>query len=88
MSDFDLVEETPEAAARRNAALEFSNMYAVLFVHNPLGVRLLKHWDDTLLNKRTPVNAPHTEYAANEAVRALVAGIHREIKIAQDAAMR
>lgn len=46
---------------------------------------LLKLWDETLLNRRTPVNAPHTEYAANEALRGFVAGIHTQIQIAKQA---
>lgn len=89
-SEFDMPEipETPEAVARRRAALAFSQNYVALFVHNPVGVLLLKQWTDTYANKRTPINAPITEYAANEAVRAFVQGIHHEIKIAQDAAMR
>lgn len=86
-SEFDF-DETPEAAQTRKLALDFANMYVVLFVHNTIGVQLLKHWEDSLMNKRTPVNAPLTEYAANEAVRAFIAGIKGQIKIAQDVAMR
>ncbi|MCE5292897.1 MAG: hypothetical protein LLG14_27190 [Nocardiaceae bacterium] len=77
-----------DADTMRRKALEFAQNYAVLFVHNPVGRTLLEHWTATLANKRTPVNAPITEYAANEAVRAFIQGIHDQIKLSQDSAMR
>jgi hypothetical protein len=88
MSEFDLPDTADQNEKTRLAALEFSQQYVALFVHNPVGARLLAHWDQVFMTKRTPVNAPHTEYAANEAMRAFIAGIHNEIKIAQTGAMR
>lgn len=89
ISEFDQ-EETPSDpnAATRAAALEFAQQYAAVFVHNPVGAALLRHWDETLLRKRVPMNAPHTEYAAVEAQRAFVAGIYDQIRIAKTGAMR
>lgn len=88
-SEFDHPEQqVTQAEALRKAGLEFAQQYAVVFLHNQIGAALLKHWDESLANKRTPVNAPITEYAANEAVRAFIQGIHSQIKIAQDGAMR
>lgn len=88
LSDFDRPAETPQQVAMRQAGLEIANQYAVLFVHNQIGAGLLKRWTEGYANKRTPVNAPITEYAANEAVRAFIQGIHDQIKLAQDPAMR
>ena len=65
------------AEGRRIAAL-----YTV-FETDERGRELLRMWTETLMNKRTPTNAPHTEYSANEAVRALIAGIHQQIKLAK-----
>jgi len=64
-----------------NAALEVASLY-VVFVTDDRAKKLLAMWDDALLRRRTPVNAPHTEYAANEALRTFVAGIHDQIRIA------
>jgi hypothetical protein len=38
------------------------------------------------LRRRTSVNAPHTEYAANEALRAFVDGIHEQLRLAKTTA--
>lgn len=78
--------ETQESLKRK--ALDFANNYVALFVHNPTGRLLLDHWTETVMNKQTPVNAPHTEYAFNEAQRAFIRGIHSQIKLAQDSTMR
>lgn len=59
-----------------------ASLYTV-FETDERGRELLKLWDETLLNKRTPTNAQHTEYAANEAMRAFVAGIHQQMKLAK-----
>lgn len=85
---FDEPEVTESADDRRLKALEFAQNYTALFVHNPIGRTLLEHWTTTLANKRTPVHAPIAEYAANEAVRAFIQGIHDQIKLSQDGAMR
>lgn len=88
-SVFDEPEVAGDTAAElKRKALDFAKMYTALFEHNPLGRQLLEHWTTTLANKRTSVNAPHTEYAANEAVRAFIQGIHDQIKLSKDGAMR
>ncbi len=87
-SEFDFEEAPQDEADRRAKAVTFAQNYVALFVHNPVGAEILRHWDETLLRKRVPVNAPHTEYAFVEAQRALVQGIHDQIRLAQTGAMR
>lgn len=90
-SVFDVEETKTDAQLadeRKNLALQFAQNYVAVFVHAPQGATLLKHWTETYAKKRTPVNAPHTEYAANEAVRAFIEGIHDQIRRAQDPMMR
>lgn len=67
---------------QRDAAVEFTQNFLV-FEQDPRARALLEMWHNTLAQKRTPVNAPHTEYAANEAVRAFVEGIYANIKLAR-----
>ena len=62
---------------RRIAAL-----YTV-FEMDERGRELLRMWDETLLNRRTPTDATINTYAANEAMRAFIAGIHQQIKLAK-----
>lgn len=62
-------------------AIEFAELYLV-FEQDPRAMALLEHWDEHYRRKRTPVNAPHTEYAANEAMRAFIEGIHEQIRFA------
>lgn len=81
--DFLSLEESKEQRSLRIAMVkEFAQLYVAAFVHNPAGAKLLAHWDKTLLRRRVPVNAPHTEYAAAEAVRDFVAKIQEQIEIA------
>ncbi len=81
MSDFlDLSDEVRET--QRESAVDYAKLYLAAFVHNPSGVRLLAEWEERVLRKPTPVNAPHTEYAANEAVRQFVLGIKQQIALA------
>lgn len=72
---------------RQRKELEFSQLYVAAFVHNPAGAALLAHWTQVYAKKRTPVNAPHTEYAANEALRAFVEGVQEQIRFAQTRAV-
>lgn len=80
MMDF-LDEEAGQA--QRDAGLEEAKRYVDVFVANEAGRALLADWTERLMNKRVPTNAPHTEYAAVEAVRDFIALIHRQIKLAQ-----
>jgi hypothetical protein len=64
-------------------AVEFAKLYVEAFVFNPSGAQLLKHWDETLLRYRIPVNATINEYAAVEARRAFVQQIYNQIEFAQ-----
>ena len=81
MDDF-LDTGNTQQAAMRNDAIDYAKLYVATFVHDPAGARLLADWDKRLLHKRIPVNAPHTEYAATEAVRQFVHEIHAQIALA------
>jgi hypothetical protein len=67
---------------QHNKALDFAKLYVAVFVNNEAGRELLQHWSQHYARKRTPMNAPHTEYAANEALRAFVQGIEDQIRFA------
>jgi hypothetical protein len=66
----------------RESAVEYAKLYLATFVHNPAGARLLSEWEQRILRKPTPINAPHTEYAANEAVRQFILGIQEQLRLA------
>lgn len=72
----------PDKSAQQANAIAFANKY-MIFTSSDDGKDLLAHWEETLMNKRTPIGASINEYAANEALRAFVAGIKAQIKIAQ-----
>jgi hypothetical protein len=78
----DFLDMDAPNARQRNEAIDYAQLYVATFVHNPAGVRLLADWSERLLHKRIPVNAPHTEYAAVEAVRQFVHDIHAQIALA------
>ena len=80
MSDF--LDTSDSREAMRDAAIDYAKLYVATFVHTPAGVKLLEDWDTRLLRKRIPINAPHTEYAAVEAVRQFVHDIHAQIELA------
>ena len=68
---------------QRVSAVEYAKLYVAAFVGNSAGAQLLREWDERCVRKRVAVNAPHTEYAAVEAVRQFVIGIHDQIRMAQ-----
>ena len=78
----DLDSKAPEAPASET---EFAQVYYDLFVSNPLGAKLLAHWDEAILRKPVVVNAPLQEYVHAEAQRAFVRGIKGQILLAQQA---
>jgi hypothetical protein len=82
MDDDFLSTGTEQQAQMRNDAVDYAKLYVAAFVHTPAGAKLLADWDQRLLHKRIPVNAPHTEYAAVEAVRQFVHDIHAQIALA------
>jgi hypothetical protein len=69
--------------AREVLSVEFARNYQV-FESEPRAAALLKHWDATILRRRTPVGASIQQYAADEAIRAFVAGIHDQLRIAHE----
>ncbi len=66
-----------------NRALERARLYNV-FVDTPRAVELLRHWEESLVEKKTPVESSLQRYAADESVRDFVRGIKRQIKMAQE----
>jgi hypothetical protein len=70
-------------AAGESLRVEFARNYQV-FETEPRAAALLKHWDATILRRRTPVGASIQQYAADEAIRAFVAGIHDQLRIAHE----
>lgn len=77
--------ETEAARAQiEQKGLEVSRLYMVFETH-PQAKQLLAMWEEACLRKRTPINAPHTQYAADEAIRSFVAGIRNEIAKAKAA---
>ena len=83
MSDWlDQNEHVGVRVEQHRKAVEHAKLYVEVFVRNEAGRKLLEQWTTGFAKKRTPVNAPHTEYAANEAVRAFIEGIHDQIRFA------
>lgn len=77
-----LTGETDQArAALQQKAVEEAQIY-LLFTEER-GRELLRRWDERLMNVRTPVESSIQKYAADEAVRDFVRGIHRQIELAQ-----
>lgn len=79
MTDF-LEDDVPE---NNDAHMAEARRYVDVFVATEAGRALLADWTERLMNQRVPVNAPHTQYAATEAVRSFIAQIHAQIKVAQ-----
>jgi hypothetical protein len=79
--DFLDIDGAEQREKIEQAAHEVASHY-VVFVTDERARKLLEMWDAALLNRRTPVDAPITQYAANEALRAFVAGIHDQIRLA------
>lgn len=80
---FDFLDDgIDQRIEQHDKALAFAKLYVATFVNNEAGRELLAHWTNTYAQRRTPVNAPHTEYAANEALRAFIQGLHDQIHIA------
>lgn len=79
----DFLDTGEHREQQRTTAVEYAKLYVAAFVANPAGAQLLREWDERCVRKRVAVNAPHTEYAAVEAVRQFVIGIHDQIRMAQ-----
>lgn len=82
----DWLDEDSIANARANQGalrLEFARNYLV-FETDSRARALLDHWEQHVLNKRTPVGASIQQYAADEAVRAFVHGIREQLRIAHE----
>lgn len=86
MDDWLGEQANAEAVSKQRAeGTRIAQLYTV-FETDERARELLKMWDTTLLRRRTSVNAPHTEYAANEALRAFVDGIHEQLRLAKTTA--
>lgn len=75
-------EPTDQQKAMQREALKLAQLHLAVFARNPDGVALLTQWTDRMRRKRVPVNASVQEYAAVEAVRDFIEGIHRQIELA------
>lgn len=79
----DFLDTGSSREEQRVKAVDYAKLYVYTFVDNPAGAELLKAWEERIVRKPTPINAPHTEYAAAEALRQFVNGIVQQIKVAQ-----
>lgn len=77
--------EAAEATRAAQAAqrVEFAANYLV-FETDSRARALLDHWRQHTLKKRTPVGASIQQYAADEAVRAFVAAMDEQLRIARE----
>lgn len=86
MSEPDWLDSDAAPAARAELQakhVEFAQLYLV-FEQDSRARALLDHWDKAMLRKRTPVGASLQQYAADEAVRAFVSGIHEQLRVARE----
>jgi hypothetical protein len=74
---------SPSTKENLNQALSQARLYFDAFVTNPAGAELLKQWTERDFYEPVAVNAPHTQYAAVEARRAFIRGIHTQIGLAK-----
>lgn len=82
MSDWMDEDAAPLARdEQRVKAVQYAQNYLV-FEQDPRARAILEHWTKTISRRRTPVAATVQEYAANEAARAFVDGIHDQIAFA------
>ncbi len=81
MGDFD--NDSPSRKEHLDKALLQARLYFDAFVTNPAGAELLKQWTERDFYEPVSVNAPHTQYAAVEARRAFIRGIHTQIALAK-----
>lgn len=83
--DLDFLGEAAAVKSReeqRSEGLRIASLYTV-FETDERGRELLSLWTREVRGRRTPVNAPISQYAANEALRQFVDGIHEQISLAK-----
>jgi hypothetical protein len=73
---------TDQQKTMQREALTLAQLHVAVFARSPAGADLLAQWTDRMRKKRVAVNASVQEYAAVEAVRDFVEGIHRQIELA------
>lgn len=69
--------------AQRLKAVEFAQHYVETFQRNPAGRIILDQWTREIRALRVPVDASVQVYAAIEAKRAFIEGIHAQLNLAQ-----
>ena len=74
---------TSVSPEQKAAGLEVARMYHECFVMSPAGSKLLQMWTERDFNEPVPVDASINRYAAVEARRAFIRGIHRQIPLAK-----
>lgn len=79
-------EISPSRKETLDKAMAQARLYFDAFVVSPAGAELLKQWTERDFYEPVAVNAPHTQYAAVEARRAFIRGIHAQIGLAKTGA--
>jgi len=80
----------PDAGKQRNElhekGLVFAQKYLVFLgpTSDPRARELFEHWTRLVRNKRIPAGATAQEYAAHNAIREFVEGIHVQIEFANN----
>lgn len=72
-----------QKAAQEEKGLAFAQKYLV-FLQDPRARELLEYWASIARRKRIPANASVGEYAAHNAFREFIEGIHAQIEFAQN----
>lgn len=72
-----------QRAAQEEKGLVFAQKYLV-FLQDPRARELLEYWSGIARRKRIPANASVGEYAAHNAFREFIEGVHAQIEFAQN----
>lgn len=68
---------------QKTAAMIEARLYFDAFVTNPAGAEILKRWTERDFNEPVAVDSSIQRYAAVEARRAFIRGIHNWINVAK-----
>jgi hypothetical protein len=79
-------EQAKQRAELEELGLVFAQKYLVFGgpTSDPRAREILEHWTEVARKKRIPVDASAQEYAAANAFRELIEGIHTQIEFAQE----
>jgi hypothetical protein len=84
--DWLFPERNEQRALTQEKGLVFAQKYLVFGgpTSDPRARELLAHWTQIARRKRIPANASAQEYAAHNAFRELIEGIHAQIEFASN----